>query len=143
MFSGKIRELRTSKGISQVELANHLGVAQQTVGKWEKNIAMPGVDTLEAVADYFGVSTDYLLGRPELVYHNKRKPQDNHTPIYSKDTMPNNPPSYYDDPETMEMANQMKDDPDYRTLFHAKKKLPPEKMEVYMEMLKGMIGEND
>lgn len=63
MFSGKIRELRTSKGISQVELANHLGVAQQTVGKWEKNIAMPGVDTLEAVADYFGVSTDYLLGR--------------------------------------------------------------------------------
>ena len=143
MFPQRLKEERNKRGLSQMEFSKIIGVSQQTIGSWETGRTSPDYESLNKIADFFDVSTDYLLGRPELVYHNKRKLRDNHTPICSKDTMPNNPPSYYDDPETMEMANQMKDDPDYRTLFHAKKKLPPEKMEVYMEMLKGMIGEND
>ena len=63
MLADVIRQLRNKKGISQAELATHLGVAQQTVGKWEKNIVCPSLDTLKNIADFFGVTTDDLLER--------------------------------------------------------------------------------
>lgn len=63
MFANAIKELRNAKGLSQADLAKEFNVAQQTVGKWEKGITCPFPDTLQKIADYFHVSTDYLLGR--------------------------------------------------------------------------------
>ena len=63
MFNTKLRELRNYKGITQAELAKHLDVTQQAVGRWEKAITSPDYETLKKIADYFHVSTDYLLGR--------------------------------------------------------------------------------
>ncbi len=143
MFPQRLKEERNKRGLSQMEFSKIIGVSQQTIGSWETGRTSPDYESLNKIADFFDVSTDYLLCRPERIYGNKRKIYGNHTPIYGKDKEPEESPSYYSDPETLRLANQLKDDPDYRTLFHAKKKLPPEKMEVYMEMLKGMIGEND
>ena len=62
MFSKVLKNLRTSKGLSQAELSKILGVAQQTVGKWERDIAYPNIDTMKKIAKFFNVTTDYLLG---------------------------------------------------------------------------------
>ena len=51
--------------MTQKDLAEAMRVSQQTVGAWETERAIPGADTLSDLADYFNVTTDYLLGRPE------------------------------------------------------------------------------
>lgn len=62
MFNTKLRELRNYKGITQAELAKHLDVTQQAVGRWEKAITSPDYEALKKIAAYFNVTTDYLLG---------------------------------------------------------------------------------
>ncbi len=59
----RLKELREKKGISQYKLASDLGVSQSTVGMWESGKNRPEAATLAALADYFEVSVDYLLGR--------------------------------------------------------------------------------
>lgn len=63
MFAVRIRNLRQSKELSQVQLAKKLGVKRQSVSNWENDNIMPSVDMLIRIADFFCVSTDYLLGR--------------------------------------------------------------------------------
>lgn len=63
MLNVRIRELRVAHNLTQVEFGNKLSVAKQTVSNWENNNIQPSIDMLIKIADYFGVSTDYLLGR--------------------------------------------------------------------------------
>lgn len=62
MLNTNIRKLRMARGISQVELANALGVSKQSVSNWENDNIQPSIDMLIKIAKYFSVSTDYLLG---------------------------------------------------------------------------------
>ena len=61
----RIKELRKEKGLSQAELAKVLFVNQTAVSQWERGATMPSPNMLNTLADYFHVTTDYLLGRPE------------------------------------------------------------------------------
>lgn len=63
MLNIKIKELRTAHGLTQVEFAKKLSVSKQAVSNWENNNIQPSIDMLIKIADYFGVTTDYLLGR--------------------------------------------------------------------------------
>ncbi|MBM6773483.1 helix-turn-helix transcriptional regulator [Ligilactobacillus agilis] len=65
MLGNILKELRKQKRMTQKDLAQAMRVSQQTVGAWETERAIPGADTLNDLADYFNVTTDYLLGRPE------------------------------------------------------------------------------
>ena len=58
----KIRLLRLSKGMTQEQLAEKLCVTPQSVSKWENDVTAPDIQLLPQIADYFGVSTDDLLG---------------------------------------------------------------------------------
>lgn len=62
MFSERIRELRKSKNISQVELGKHIGVTKQSISNWENDNIQPSIEMLLKLAEYFSVSTDYILG---------------------------------------------------------------------------------
>mgnify|MGYP002518980571 FL=1 len=62
MLCDIIRELRKSFNISQVQLANELGVTKQCVSNWENDNILPSLDMLLKIAKYFNVTTDYLLG---------------------------------------------------------------------------------
>ena len=62
-FGKIIQELRKQKNITQEELAAELGVTAAAVSKWENNYTLPDILMLCALADYFQVSTDALLGR--------------------------------------------------------------------------------
>lgn len=66
MIGKKIKELREIKQITQEELAKYLGVAPQTVYKYEKEINEPDLKTTSKIAEYFNVTTDYLLGRTDI-----------------------------------------------------------------------------
>jgi len=61
MLGEQIKTLRMAKNISQVALANHLGVTKQSVSNWENNNILPSIDMLKKIANYFSCSTDYLL----------------------------------------------------------------------------------
>ena len=57
-----LQAARKAKGLSQETLAEKIGVSRQALGKWEKDIALPGLDNLQAAAQVLGVSVDTLLG---------------------------------------------------------------------------------
>lgn len=61
-----IRQLRKEKRLSQTELAKYLHVSQATVTAWETGRSDPNISALNALADFFNVSTDYLAGRTSL-----------------------------------------------------------------------------
>ena len=61
-FSENLRRLRKSKDIKQEALAEAMNVSRQTVSKWENGTAMPDFKKLNALAEYFGVTMDELLG---------------------------------------------------------------------------------
>lgn len=66
MFKIRLKELRESKGMTQRDFAAEFGVSKGTVGMWESGAREPKtIDEINRIADYFGVSTDYLLGRKE------------------------------------------------------------------------------
>lgn len=54
--------------MSQVELAEKLGVTKQSVSNWENDNIQPPIEMLVKIADFFSVSTDYLLGRDDKKY---------------------------------------------------------------------------
>ena len=65
IFNERLKFLRQSKELNQVQLADKLGVKKQSISNWENDNVMPSVDMLERIANYFQVSTDYLLGRED------------------------------------------------------------------------------
>jgi transcriptional regulator with XRE-family HTH domain len=63
MLADKLIELRTQLGKTRKEIAEHLRLHESTYGKYELGRREPDFETLNKLADYFGVTTDYLLGR--------------------------------------------------------------------------------
>ena len=63
MITDRLKSLRNSKKISQKDFAQVLKVSQQTVASWESGRTEPSNTSLKDIADYFNVTTDYLLGR--------------------------------------------------------------------------------
>lgn len=64
-FSEKFKELRKSRNLSQQELADYLHTSKSSVNMYERGEREPGIETLEAIADYFNVDMDYLLGKSD------------------------------------------------------------------------------
>ena len=65
MIVERLKQLRNDYQISQKDFAEAIGVAQQTVASWEVGRTEPSNLFLIEIADYFNVTTDYLLGRDE------------------------------------------------------------------------------
>ena len=63
MLSKKLKSLRLKNGKTQQQIADMLGITRQGYGKYENDLGEPDNATLAKLADLFGVTTDYLLGR--------------------------------------------------------------------------------
>lgn len=66
-FNLKLQELRKQKGLTQEELAASLFVSRTAVSKWESARGYPNIDSLKAIAKFFGVSVDTLLSGDEIL----------------------------------------------------------------------------
>lgn len=69
-FGQRLKELRNDRGISQNELSKHIGVSKSSVNMYERGEREPGFETLDAIADFFNVNMDYLLGREPRIMTN-------------------------------------------------------------------------
>ena len=65
MFDERLKELRKSLGINQIEFGKRLNVTKQCISNWENNNIMPSIDMLIRISKTFSVSADYLLGLDE------------------------------------------------------------------------------
>ena len=63
-----IKRLRMARGLNQVEFAKAMSVSKQCISNWENDNVMPSIEMLVKIADYFNVTTDYVLGRNEKNY---------------------------------------------------------------------------
>lgn len=61
-FNERLKELRSDAGLSQKRLAELIGVSQKAIDFWEKGINEPKASYIIALANFFNVSCDYLLG---------------------------------------------------------------------------------
>ena len=66
MFSNVLQQLRKEARLTQDQLSDALGIPKRTYGSWERNERQPDFDMLCKIADYFNVTTDYLLGRTAM-----------------------------------------------------------------------------
>ena len=67
MISLRLTELRNKKGVSQAQVAEYLKITHQAYSLYETNKRQMNYETLCLIADFFEVSTDYLLGREEAI----------------------------------------------------------------------------
>ena len=58
----RIKELRQEKGLSAVQLAKEINVSDSAIIRWENSQRLPNIIALVALAKYFGVTLDYLVG---------------------------------------------------------------------------------
>ena len=61
-FAERLKQLRIDKCLNQTQLAKDLSVDQRSISNWENAVREPSFDMLKKIANYFEVSTDYLLG---------------------------------------------------------------------------------
>lgn len=66
-FNEKLQMLRKKKGLTQEELAESLFVSRTAISKWESGRGYPNIDSLKAIAKFFGVTIDELLSGEELL----------------------------------------------------------------------------
>ncbi len=61
-FAERLKELRISNGLTQIELSKHLNYSQSIISEWEKNGNQPTAQAIKTISEFFNVSADYLLG---------------------------------------------------------------------------------
>ena len=105
-------QLMKKKGVSFSEIARQTGMRPSTLTDWRAGRYTPKQDKLQRIADYFGVSLEYLM--------TGKKDDD----------------GYYLNPETSRIAQEMFEDEEIRSLFHMKRNMDPEKFQAHYEMMK-------
>lgn len=106
MFGDKLRLLREEKKLSQKEMAEFLQITRQAYNYYENDKRSPDYDTLRNIANYFNVSTDYLLGQ-------NTEPANQVTEALA------------DDPDLEAFWDTMKEREDLQLMFKKTKELSP------------------
>lgn len=65
-ISERIKSIRVSKGFTQKQVADAIGVTEVSLQRFEYGSSRPSLDTLIALADFYNVSLDYLVGRSDV-----------------------------------------------------------------------------
>ena len=115
-MGNRIAELRSNAHMSQFQLAKVLGIGTSTLGMYETNKRKPSPKVLERIADYFNVSVDYLMTGKEK----------------------EGGETYYLNDETREIAQEIFENPDLKSLFDMSRKMTPERLKAHIEFIKKM-----
>lgn len=123
-FQNIFKQLRLSSGYTQIEMSQKLGISRSTIGMYETGAREPDFETLEIIADFFNVDTDYLLGRT------------NKTTLLPES-------AYYFNEDARELAEFMFKNPEYKVLFDASRKVKKEDIEFVRQFMDRMRGDVD
>lgn len=111
-MKSKVKQLCKEKGVSMNTAESEIGLAKGYISKLGKS--NPNMKTLQKIADYFGVTTEFLMSDADL--------------DQSK--------NYYLNEETAKKAQEMFEDPDMRALFDMKRNMPPERFSAHVKFMK-------
>ena len=103
-FKDVLKNLRKDAGYTQAELAKKLGFSNGLIGMYESGQRRPSFEALEAIADFFNISIDYLVGKDDKSV-------------------------YYLDPNVARLAQELFERPEMRILFDASQKATKEGIE--------------
>lgn len=78
-MESRIKQLREKRGLIQEILAAELGITQQMLSKYERDVTLIKVDILKKIATYFNITTDYLLGVSDVKRDLQRQMKMNET----------------------------------------------------------------
>ncbi len=120
----RVKELCSEKGISQRKLESELELSNGASSKWNKS--SPSGEVLQKIADYFDVSTDYLLGRTDI-----KNSSDKMSEVLENDK------------ELGTFWNQLKDREDLKLLFKQTKDLSPKAIQQVIRIIKAIEDEED
>lgn len=73
-FAIRLKELRKEKELTQLQLAEKFNISKSSISMYESGSRMPEYETLEAIADYFNVNLDYLVGKSDIRNHSDDTP---------------------------------------------------------------------
>lgn len=80
MLGEKLYQLRRSRGLSQEQLAERIGVSRQTISKWEGDQSTPDLEKLIAIADCFEITLDGLVRAEATTAHEPEPPKSQKAP---------------------------------------------------------------
>ena len=122
-FKDIILKLRTERGLSQEALASRLGMSKSTIAMWETGKRTPSPEVYEELADFFNVDMDYIYGRTDL---------------RQKVHFDNDGNAYYAIDETREIAQEIYENPNLRSLFDVAKDIPADRLKAHIEFMKNL-----
>ena len=128
----RLRELRAARKINQKTLADYIGVTQATLSGWETGKYDIDNKSLSKCADYFGVTTDYILGRTD------GKEQGSNIHI----TDEHNQTITLDD-DALEMIDSLRSRPEMKMLFSVSKKATSEDIIKAVKIIEALRGESE
>lgn len=114
-------ELLTKKGVRTSDVAKATGINPTVFSEWKKGKSSPKSDKLQKIADFFGVSMEYLMTGQD----------------------PDPETGYYLDPEAAELAEFAHKNPEYKVLFDASRNVKPEDINFVLEMIKRASNYDD
>lgn len=109
-------KLCAEKGVTPYRVCKETGLTTSTISNWKAGRYTPKTDKLQKIADYFGVSIEFLMGTEEK----------------------EESPTYYLSDETAQLAQEMFEDEDMRSLFDMKRNMPPERFKTHIEFMKSL-----
>lgn len=121
IFSKNLNKYISLSGKKQNEIAADIKVIPQTLNSWCTGQAMPRIGKIQLLADYFGINKSDLLEEKEDIDEE----------------------GYYLDDDAREMAQFMYENPDYKVLFDASRKVKKEDIEFVKEMIDRLSNRND
>lgn len=116
-------QLLKERGISSYQVSKATGIRPSSLTDWKKGRYELKLDKLQKIADYFGVTVDYLMCKES---HTSEEP----VQTFADEN------GYYTDRETAELAQRLFKDPKYRVLFDAADGAPAEDLQVAADMLR-------
>ena len=122
-FPNIFRKIREQSGLTQQQMADKLGVSRSAIGMYENGEREPNFETLELIADTFNVDMKYLLGK--------------------KPTTEVIPDRYYLDDDARDMAQFIYENPEYKVLFDASRKVKKEDIDFVKQMIDRMSNKGD
>lgn len=118
-FETRLKSLRNERNLNQSEVAEELGIARTTYANYEQGTRFPGKENLIAIAEYFGVSIDYLLGETDE--------QQSLDKVVNKIS---------DDEDLLEFYMAVKENEDLKRLFKHSKDLSSKSLKQIVEIIK-------
>jgi len=112
------KKLCDEKGIKAADVAKGTGIYQALFSEWKKGKSKPGIDKMIKIANFFDVSVEYLMTGEK-----------------------NHSKEYYLDEESRDIAEFIRDNPDYKALFDTTRKVKPEDINFVKELIERMTHE--